>query len=103
MSRSSTTTDKTTVRIRTHPGEVLQAEYLEPLELSAAALARELGVPGNRISDIVRQRRSMTADTALRLGRYFKTTPEFWMNMQAAHDLSKAAAEHDYSEITARA
>lgn len=89
-------------RIRTHPGEILQAEYLAPLQMSAAALARALGVPGNRVSDIVRQRRGMTADTALRLSRYFRTTPEFWMNLQAAHDLSKAAAEHDYSRIPAR-
>jgi addiction module HigA family antidote len=90
-------------RIRTHPGEILEAEYLAPLKMSASALAKELGVPGNRISDIVRRRRGMTADTALRLGRYFRTTPDFWMNLQSAHDLSKAAAEHDYSRIPERA
>lgn len=90
-------------RIRTHPGEILEAEYLAPLQMSAAALAKQLGVPGNRISDIVRQRRGMTADTALRLSRYFRTTPDFWMNLQSAHDLSKAAAEHDYSRIPERA
>ncbi|HUJ38895.1 MAG TPA: HigA family addiction module antitoxin [Hyphomicrobium sp.] len=86
-------------RIRTHPGEILEAEYLTPLGMSSTALAKKLGVPGNRISDLVRQRRGMTADTALRLSRYFRTTPDFWMNLQAAHDLSKAAAEHDYSRI----
>ena len=90
-------------RIRTHPGEVLQAEYLEPLQMSSAALAKQLGVPANRISDIVRQRRGMTADTAIRLGRYFRTSPDFWMNLQSAHDLSKAAIEHDYSRIPQRA
>jgi antitoxin HigA-1 len=86
-------------RIRTHPGEILEAEYLTPLGMSSTALAKKLGVPGNRISDLVRQRRGMTADTALRLSRYFRTTPDFWMNLQAAHDLSKAAAENDYSRI----
>ncbi len=90
-------------RIRTHPGEILEAEYLAPLQMSSAALAKQLGVPGNRISDIVRQRRGMTADTAQRLSRYFRTTPDFWMNLQSAHDLSKAAAEHDYSRIPERA
>jgi antitoxin HigA-1 len=86
-------------RIRTHPGEILDAEYLTPLGMSSTALAKKLGVPGNRISDLVRQRRGMTADTALRLSRYFRTTPDFWMNLQAAYDLSKAAAENDYSRV----
>lgn len=90
-------------RIRTHPGEILETEYLAPLQMSSAKLAKQLGVPGNRISDIVRQRRAMTADTALRLSRYFRTTPDFWMNLQSAHDLSRAAAEHDYSRIRERA
>ena len=76
------------LRIRTHPGEIPEAEYLTPLGMSSTALA-----------NLVRQRRGMTADTALRLSRYFRTTPDFWMNLQAAHDLSKAAAEHDYSRI----
>jgi addiction module HigA family antidote len=86
-------------RIRTHPGEILASEYLKPLGMSSTALAKKLGVPGNRISDLVRQQRGMTADTALRLSRYFRTTPDFWMKLQAAYDLSKAAAEHDYSRI----
>lgn len=90
-------------RIRTHPGEVLREEYLLPLGLSARQLARELGVPGNRISDLVRQRRDVSADTAIRLGRYFETDPRFWLNLQAAHDLSKAEAEQDYSAIHPRA
>lgn len=86
-------------RITTHPGEVLQEEFLRPLGLSARALALAIDVPANRISDIIRQRRGITADTAIRLGRYFKTTPAFWLNLQTAHDLSKAAAENDYSNI----
>ncbi|PZR90298.1 MAG: addiction module antidote protein, HigA family [Stutzerimonas stutzeri] len=86
-------------RIRTHPGEVLREEYLEPLGMSARALAKALDVPGNRISDILRERRDVSADTAIRLGRYFGTDPRFWLNLQAAHDLSKAQAEQDYSTI----
>ncbi len=86
-------------RIRTHPGEVLQTEYLAPLRLSARQLAEEIGVPANRLTEIVRKRRGVTADTAIRLGRRFGTTAQFWMNLQVAHDLSKAEAEHDYSGV----
>jgi antitoxin HigA-1 len=86
-------------RIRTHPGEILRAEYLEPLGMSSTALAEAIGVPPNRITDIVRCRRGVTADTALRLARYFRTDPRFWLNLQAAHDLSKAVAETDYSKL----
>ena len=89
-------------RLRTHPGEVLAEEYLKPLGLSATALARAIGVPGNRISDIVRQRRDVSADTAIRLGRFFNVDPRFWMNLQAAHDLSRAENEHDYSGLRSR-
>ncbi len=77
-------------RVRTHPGEVLREEYLEPLGMSAHKLAEALDVPPNRISEIVREARGVTADTALRLAKHFDTTPEFWMNLQTAHDLSKA-------------
>lgn len=90
-------------RIRTHPGEVLREEYLGPLGMSARALARALDIPGNRISDILRERRDVSADTAIRLGRYFGTDPRFRLNLQAAHDLSKAEAEQDYSAIGPRA
>ncbi|RBP00959.1 XRE family plasmid maintenance system antidote protein [Roseiarcus fermentans] len=90
------------MRMRTHPGEVLLEEYMKPLDLSANELARALDVPGNRISDIVRGRRDVSADTAIRLGRYFRVDPRFWINLQAAYDLSKAEAEHDYSGIVAR-
>lgn len=90
-------------RIRTHPGEVLREEYLEILGMSARQLAEAIGVPANRISDIVRERRGITADTAIRLGKYFGTDPRFWTNLQAAHDLSKAEAEIDYSGVPKRA
>lgn len=86
-------------RVRTHPGEVLAEEFMKPLGLSARALGEAIGVPGNRISDIVRQRRDVSADTAIRLGRYFGTDPRFWLNLQTAHDLSRAEAEHDYSSV----
>ena len=69
-----------------HPGEILREE-LEELGMSAKAIARELGVPQNRISDILRGRRGITADTALRLARYLNTTPQVWLNLQKAHEL----------------
>lgn len=90
-------------RIRTHPGEILREEYLIPLNLSARGLAAALGVPANRLSEIIRGRRDISADTAIRLGRYFNTDPRFWLNLQAAHDVSKAEAGTDYSRIPRRA
>jgi len=89
-------------RVRTHPGEVLREEYLLPLGLSARALAKLLGVPANRITEIMRGERDVTADTAIRLARYFGIDPRFWLNLQAAHDISKAQAENDYSDIGPR-
>lgn len=86
-------------RIRTHPGEILNEEYLVPMSLSARQLAEELGVPANRVSEIIRGRRSVTADTAIRLGHRFGTTAQFWLNLQNAHDLSTAEATHDYSTV----
>ncbi|MCG6207041.1 HigA family addiction module antitoxin [Rhodopseudomonas sp. HC1] len=90
-------------RLRTHPGEVLREEYLAPLGLSARALAKELGVPANRLTEIMRGSRDVSADTALRLGRYFGTDPRFWLNLQAAYDLSKAERSIDYTSIVPRA
>tara|TARA_R110002096_G_scaffold269517_2_gene463337 strand:+ start:58 stop:348 length:291 start_codon:yes stop_codon:yes gene_type:complete len=87
-------------RIKTHPGEVLREEFMVPLSLSANRLAEALDVPSNRISDIIRGRRGVSADTALRLAKCFGTSVEFWMNLQVAHDISKAAAEHG-AEIAA--
>jgi antitoxin HigA-1 len=81
------------VRIRTSPGEILLEEFMKPLGLSGNELARQLKVPANRINDIVRGRREISADTALRLARYFGTTARFWLNAQAAYALSKAEAE----------
>jgi antitoxin HigA-1 len=89
-------------RLRTHPGEVLREEYLGPLGLSAAALARAIQVPGNRISDILRERRDISADTAIRLGRFFGVDPRFWLNLQSAYDLSVAERSHDYSGVISR-
>ncbi len=76
-----------------HPGEVLREEFLVPLNMSAHALALELKVPAPRINDIVRERRAITPDTALRLARYFGNTPQFWMNLQTSYDLKCAERE----------
>jgi len=73
-----------------HPGEILYAEFLEPLDLSANALAKHIGVPGNRISAIVKGDRGITGDTALRLAAALGTTPEFWMNLQKSYELEVA-------------
>ena len=69
------------------PGQILRTEFLEPCELSANALARALKVPANRVTAILNGRRSITADTALRLARYFGTTAELWLNLQKTHEL----------------
>lgn len=76
-----------------HPGEVLREEFLEPLGLTAHALAQALRVPAPRINDIVRERRAVSPDTALRLARHFRTTPQFWLNLQASYDLKIAMRE----------
>jgi addiction module HigA family antidote len=89
-------------RLRTHPGEVLKEEFLLPLGLSARALAAALDVPANRLTEIMRGTRDVSADTAIRLGRYFGTDPRFWLNLQAAHDLSKAEETHSYQTIKPR-
>ena len=73
-----------------HPGEILREELLGPLGISSNRLGRDLRVPVTRMSEIVNGRRGITADTALRLARYFGTTPEFWMNLQASYDLDIA-------------
>src|SRR4030042_2849357 len=70
-----------------HAGEILREEFLVPLGISAHALAMELKVPAPRINDIVRERRSITPDTALRLARYLGTTPQFWLNLQTSYVL----------------
>jgi antitoxin HigA-1 len=72
------------------PGEVLRSEFMAPLGLSGRALARELGVPSNRITEIVAGERTVTAETAILLGERFGTSAEFWLNLQTAHDLEEA-------------
>ena len=74
-----------------HPGEILFEEFLKPMELSQNALARGLGVPPRRINEIVHCTRRVTADTALRLGRFFGTTPEFWLGLQMDFELHTAS------------
>lgn len=73
-----------------HPGEVLREDLLKELGISEYRLAKDIGVPPLRINQIVKGKRAITADTALRLGRYFRTSAEFWMNMQAHYDLEVA-------------
>ena len=73
-----------------HPGEILREDFLKPLGLSMNKLALDLHVPVTRIAEIVHERRSITPDTALRLGRYFNTSARFWLNAQAAYDLELA-------------
>ncbi len=83
-------------RVKTHPGEILREEFLKPHGLSANALARAIRVTPNRITGIISADtpRAVTPDTALRLGRYFGTTAQFWLNLQTAYDLSLAITQH---------
>ena len=74
-----------------HPGEILREEFMKPRKLSINQLARDLYVPVTRVSEIVNERRAITAETALRLARYFGTTPELWLNLQSHYDLERAA------------
>lgn len=78
-----------------HPGELLQKEFLEPLELSAYRLAQLIDVPRSRISDIINKKRDITADTALRIARLFDMSPEFWMNAQSHYALECARDEKE--------
>lgn len=80
-------------RVPLHPGEMLREEFMRPLGISANALAMALHVPATRISEIVNERRSITADTALRLARYFGMSARFWMNLQAQYELETAEDE----------
>ncbi|MGD1098230.1 MAG: HigA family addiction module antitoxin [Bryobacteraceae bacterium] len=73
-----------------HPGETLKEDYLVPLDMSVNALAKALGIGAARLNEIVRGERGVTADTALRLARYFNTSPEFWLNLQTLYDLRLA-------------
>lgn len=88
------------VRLRTHPGEVLREEFMAPLGVSRNRLSREAGLPLSAVSAIAAGRRAVTAETALRLARYFGTSAQFWLNLQGAHDL--AAAQASVGEAIAR-
>ena len=96
MSKSLITTRRAAIpnRVTTHPGEVIREEFLNPLDMSVNALAMALRVPATRIGAIVKGERAVTADTALRLARFFGTSAEFWINLQAMHDLTKARLEN---------
>lgn len=85
-----------------HPGEILKSEFMKPLGLSAWRLARELEVPAPRINDIVRGKRGISANTALRLGRYFGTSPQFWLNLQNRYDLAEAAKDKTIRNVRTR-
>ena len=86
--------DKT---IAAHPGEILRTEFMEPMGISAYRLAKDLHLPG--VYEIVREQRAISADVALRLGKYFGTTPQFWMNLQTDYDLRLAANSAPLSKI----
>lgn len=93
-SKSSTTTRNRTTRGRklppVPPGEVLQEEFLAPLEITQYRLAKDIGVPPRRINEIIQGTRAVTADTAIRLARYFQTSDRFWLNLQAQYDIELA-------------
>jgi addiction module HigA family antidote len=76
-----------------HPGEILREEYLEPLGMTPNALSIHLRVPAPRINDVVREKRGITTDTALRLARYFNTTAQYWLNLQISYELKLAERE----------
>ena len=85
-----------------HPGEILYEEFMKPLGITAYRLAKDIDVPVPRINDIVRGKRSISADTAVRLGTYFGLPAQFWMNLQADYDLRLAKAEIDLRKIKVR-
>lgn len=111
MSKSAITTDTpidpgdlepgTGLRPPIHPGEMLRLEFMEPLGLTAYGLARALGVPRTRIERLLRKETGVTPDTALRLARYFRVSPESWLTLQIRHDLAQAgrAAADDIARI----
>lgn len=99
MLKSSTITKAAALphRVTTHPGEVLAEEFLRPLGISVNALALALRVPATRIGAVVKGERSVTADTALRLSRFFGNSAEFWIGLQATYDLTKTRMENGRS------
>lgn len=88
-------------RIPTHPGEILREEFLEPMGIAQTALAEKLGIPVQRINELVNGKRGVTPETAWLLAGAFGTTPEFWTNLQAAHDLARARPQKKVPRIAA--
>ncbi len=86
-----------------HPGEILQTEFMQPLGLTAYRLAKDIHVPAPRVGDIVRGKRAVSADTALRLGKYFGLPAQFWLNLQNEYDLRRAAKSPALKRIARRA
>ncbi len=84
-------------RIAAHPGRILLREFLYPMKLTQAQLARDLGISENRVNELVRGKRGITAETALLLATYFGNSAEFWMNLQSVHDLSRTRQEFRFS------
>jgi antitoxin HigA-1 len=78
-----------------HPGEILRLEFLDPLEIMPYRLSKDIGVAQTRISEILAEKRSITADTALRLAKYFGNSPQFWLNLHTQYDLRQAQAENE--------
>ena len=78
---------------RIHPGEILQKEFLRPMKMSVYRLAKEIRVPAPRVNDIVLQKRGITADTAVRLARFFGTSEQFWLGLQSAYEVSVVKSE----------
>lgn len=90
-----------THRTATHPGVILLKEFLEPMELTQKALAAHIGIPIQRVNEIVRGKRGVTPDTAWLLSEAFNTSPEFWLNLQAAHELSSHRPERHIEPLAA--
>lgn len=88
-------------RIPTHPGKILREHFLRPMKLSQVRLAAHLGIPLQRVNEIVRGKRGVTPETAWLLSQAFDTTPDFWLNLQAAHDLAKARPRRRIARVKA--
>ncbi len=88
-----TKTRKTSAAWKIHPGEILREEFLKPLKITPYELAKQLHVPAPRINDIVLEKRGITADTAVRLARFFGTTEQFWMDLQTSYEVRRAKDE----------
>ena len=88
-------------RIATHPGVILLKEFLEPLELTQKALATHVGIPVQRVNEIVRGKRGVTPETAWLLSEALRTTPEFWLHLQSIHELSANRPDHQFEPLIA--